>query len=79
MGAGWGTGWKMGWEGRRLHLCLASLSRHRPAGETRCPRAGLCKKRTWGLPGTRASLESQAICFVRQPHEAAARLEWKGR
>lgn len=56
-----------------------SLSRHRPAGDTQCPRARLCKKVTWGLPGTRASLESQAICFVRQPHEAATRLEWKGR
>lgn len=51
-----------------------SLSRHRPAGETQCPRAGLCKKGTWGLPGTRARLESQAICFVRQPQGSSGRV-----
>ena len=63
-----------GWEGRRLHLCLASLSPHGPAGETQSlgpdfEEGDLGAARNQG----KARVPSHLFC------EAAARLEGKGR
>ena len=61
--------------GRQEAALVPSISfSPRTCGRDSVPRAGLCKKGTWGLPGTRARLESQAICFVRQPQGSRGRV-----